>query len=198
MTAKLLQNLRVPTCNLFPGVSGRFTASRKSRDCGRDQIEDGARKDPTVRRLGFDLSRPHGSTRGAGRPLHQGDRARQRHANTADDDAADPGRPHRVAHQVEVQRLAVRRAAAGPASGRRLRAQCRVGDVPGGVGDVPAVADAWLCAWSRSSRPARQRVASNRIPRGTRAAARERLGVGVRSCPSPIPGSSGNVLHNVA
>jgi hypothetical protein len=25
--------------------------------------------------------------------------------------------------------------------------------VPGRVGDVPAAADTWLCAWSRSSRP---------------------------------------------
>ena len=47
--------------------------------------------------------------------MHQGDRAGQRRANTKEaDDAADPGRPHRVAHQPEVQRLAVRRAAAGP------------------------------------------------------------------------------------
>ena len=57
----------------------------------------------------------HGSTRRTGRPLHQGDRAGQRRANIADvAAAADPGRPHRVAHQAEVQRLAVRRAAAGP------------------------------------------------------------------------------------
>ena len=47
--------------------------------------------------------------------MHQGDRPGQRRANTAvADDTADPGCPHRVAHQAEVQRLAVRRAAAGP------------------------------------------------------------------------------------
>jgi hypothetical protein len=51
----------------------------------------------------------HGSTRGAGRPLHQRDRAGQRRASAADTAAAaDLGRPHPVAHQAEVQRLAVR------------------------------------------------------------------------------------------
>jgi hypothetical protein len=57
-----------------------------------------------LRRFGFDLSRP--LARLGGRPtIAPGDRASQRRANTADAAAAaaDPGRPHRVAHQAEVQ-----------------------------------------------------------------------------------------------
>jgi hypothetical protein len=172
MTLRLLQKLRVPTRYLFPCVSRRFTASRKSRDrsraaarlvtvpagespagggcpattvvisggekggqlagspdvnvsgsdreasnlagCSgspemvphgvleddmprrnrqrkpgwrrrhrskpgprhrstRHEIAAGRGRDATVRRFGFDLSRPHDSTRGADRPLHPGD-----------------------------------------------------------------------------------------------------------------------------
>jgi hypothetical protein len=64
-------------------------------------------------------------TRGAGRPLHQGDRAGQRRANTAvADDATDPGRPHRVAHRVESAAPGRAPSRCRPAAGCRLRS-CR-------------------------------------------------------------------------
>lgn len=46
MTLKLLRDLLVPSRYLFPCVSRRFTASRKSRDRSRDEITVGTRLGP--------------------------------------------------------------------------------------------------------------------------------------------------------
>jgi hypothetical protein len=56
--------------------------------------------------------------------LHQGDRAGQRRANTAETDAAaDPGRPHRVAQQAECSAGPCAPSRCRPAAGCRLRVQ---------------------------------------------------------------------------